>query len=154
MVAPVRYCVWVFDWWANTDRISTSWLNEGNVLLGCMLVILACSCHSRSDSLMVAVLVGYCHSVLFVFTSTTVNPCCLSMHCATLLDASPPTLSPCCPLMFFLVQSATPGEPTSESGETPLHKAVKRNHRHVAQLLIQNGECVSVHLCQPQWAPH
>ena len=49
---------------------------------------------------MVAVLVGYCHAVLIVFTSTTVNQCCLSLHCATLLDASHPPLSPCYPLMF------------------------------------------------------
>ena len=41
--------------------------NEGNVLLGCMLVIPACSFHSRSDDLMVAVLVGYCHAVLCFF---------------------------------------------------------------------------------------
>ena len=75
-------------------------MNEGNVLFGCTLVIPACSCHSRSDGSMVAVLVGYCHTVLFVFTSTTVYPCCLSMHCATLLNASPPPLSPCYPLMF------------------------------------------------------
>ena len=42
----------------------------------------------------------------------------------------------------FLLQRETPGVTSSESGETPLHKAVKYNHCRVAQLLIQNGECV------------
>ena len=71
-----------------------------------------------------------------------VDALCHSARCilSTSLSLLPPDV----------FQSVTPGVLTLESRETPLHKAVKRNHRRVAQLLIQNGECVLVHLCQPQ----
>ena len=58
-------------------------------------------------------------------------------------------VSVCIP-SIFLLQREMPGVPISEPGETPLHKAVKCNHHRVAQLLIQNGECVLINLCKAQ----